>query len=459
MLLSESAGSQRRASAHSGRWRGGVTSSCPHSRGFFGEGGSPVKVLVVSDSYPPAAGGLERAVHALATGLAGDGTEVTVATLSRGGTASHSLEGLVVVHHLPGWTRFLRPFTSDPTHQFHPTAPDPALTRHLQRLVDRLQPDVVHAHGWILHSCLRLRLPRQTALVVTLHDYGLNCAKKTLVPANALDTVCPGPGITRCLRCASEFYGAPKAVPLVLGLAESQHLLDRVGLFLPISTAVAESCLEGVNPDRVAVIPSFVPDDVGDEGLGDEGLGNGTADFLPSTDYLLFIGAIGPHKGITTLLDAQRLMPTPIPLVVIGMQRPDTPSMTGDSERRVIVRTNAGHQQVMAAMRRARVVCVPSRWAEPQGLVAIEAMSAGTPVVASDIGGLRDVIDHNRSGLLVPPGNAAELARALELLLNDHALHTRLADGGRTRARAYTESTVLPQVRRAYARAISRRAV
>lgn len=411
-----------------------------------------MKVLVVSDSYPPAAGGLERAVHALATGLAGGGTEVTVATLSRSGTASHSLDGLVTVHHLPGWTRFLRPFTSDPEHQFHPTAPDPALTRHLQRLVDRLQPDVVHAHGWILHSCLRLHLPQRTALVVTLHDYGLNCAKKTLVPKNTLDTVCPGPGITRCLRCASQFYGAPKAVPLVLGLAESQHVLDRVTLFLPISTAVAESCLEGVDRDRVAVIPSFVPDDVSDEGRE-----NGTADFLPSTDYLLFIGAIGPHKGITTLLDAHRLMPTPIPLVVIGMQRPDTPPMIGDSERPVIVRTNAGHEQVMAAMRRARVVCVPSRWAEPQGLVAIEAMSAGTPVVASDIGGLRDVIDHNRSGLLVPPGNAAELARALQRLLDDQALHTRLADGGRIRARTYTESTVLPQVRLAYARAISLR--
>ncbi|MFE4498992.1 glycosyltransferase family 4 protein [Rhodococcus sp. NPDC056743] len=413
-----------------------------------------MKVLLVSDSYPPAAGGLERAVHALATGLACDGTEVTVATLSRGGTASKSLDGLVTVHHLPGWTRFLRPFTSDTAHQFHPTAPDPALIRHLQRLVDELQPDVVHAHGWILHSCLRLCLPRRTALVVTLHDYGLNCAKKTLVPKSALDTVCRGPGITRCLRCAGDFYGTPKAVPLVLGLAESRHLLNRVTLFLPISTAVAESCLAKVDPDRVAVIPSFVPDNVKDEGRR-----NGTADFLPSTDYLLFIGAIGPHKGITTLLDARQLMHTPVPLVVIGMQRPDTPPMIGDSERPVIVRTNVGHDQVMAAMRGARVVCVPSRWAEPQGLVAIEAMSVGTPVIASDIGGLRDVIEHEHSGLLVPPGNAYELARALERILEDQTLHTRVAEGGRIRARAYTESAVLPQVRRAYARAISQRAI
>ena len=424
-----------------------------HGRECFDEGDYPVRVLLVSDSYPPAAGGLERAVHALATGLAGDGTEVTVATLSRGSTASQSLDGLVAVHHLPGWTRFLRPFTSDAAHQFHPTAPDPALAWHLQRLVDELQPDVVHAHGWILHSCLRLHLPRRTALVVTLHDYGLSCAKKTLVPKSALDTVCPGPGITRCLRCARDFYGTPKAVPLVLGLAESQHLLDRVTLFLPISTAVAQSCLAGVDPDRVAVIPSFVPD-----AISDQGRGNGT-DFLPATDYLLFIGAIGPHKGITTLLDAHRLMHSPMPLVVIGMQRPDTPPMTGDSERPVIVRTDVGHDQVMTAMRGARVVCVPSRWAEPQGLVAIEAMSVGTPVVASDIGGLRDVIEHEHSGLLVSPGNAAELARALERLLGDQALHTRVAEGGRIRARAYTESTVLPQVRRAYARAISQRAI
>ncbi|OYD68851.1 glycosyltransferase family 4 protein [Rhodococcus sp. OK302] len=415
-----------------------------------------MKVLQVSDSYPPAKGGLERTVQALATGLSADGTEVSVATLGRNGAEPPSLDGSVTIHRLDGWTRFLRRFTADPSHQFHPTAPDPALVRRLQEIIDLQRPDIVHAHGWILHSCLRLRLPPTTALVATLHDYGLNCAKKTLVHRETLDTVCPGPSIRRCLACASAFYGAPKGVPLVLGLTESRHRLGRVTMFLPISAAVADACLKGVSPERFTVVPSFVPDTVSTEGQSVD-----TSDFLPHKDFLLFVGAVGPHKGIDTLLHAHRLMRNPIPLVVIGMLRPDSPPFhtpAGDSAARpVTVLTDLSHEQVIAAMRLSRIVCVPSRWAEPQGLVAIEAMTVGTPVVASDVGGLHEVVHHERTGLLVRPGNTQSLAAALDRLLEDPGLRTQLVDAGRIRAHDYTESTVIPDVRRAYTQALARR--
>ncbi len=48
-------------------------------------------------------------------------------------------------------------------------------------MITAFRPDIVHAHGWMLNTCLSLRLPRGCALVATLHDYGLNCAKKTMV--------------------------------------------------------------------------------------------------------------------------------------------------------------------------------------------------------------------------------------------------------------------------------------
>jgi len=80
------------------------------------------------------------------------------------------------------------------------------------------------------------------------------------------------------------------------------------------------------------------------------------------------------------------------------------------------------------------VHAVPSRWAEPFGLVAPEAMMRGTAVVASACGGLSEIVEHGRTGLLVPPENPDALATALLRLLSDRALTEELGRAGRERA-------------------------
>lgn len=78
---------------------------------------------------------------------------------------------------------------------------------------------------------------------------------------------------------------------------------------------------------------------------------------------------------------------------------------------------------------------VPSVWQEPFGLVAVEAQLLHIPVVAGDIGGLREIVKDEESGLLVPPGKPGALAAALERLLSDRALGERLAEKGAQSAR------------------------
>jgi glycosyltransferase involved in cell wall biosynthesis len=82
------------------------------------------------------------------------------------------------------------------------------------------------------------------------------------------------------------------------------------------------------------------------------------------------------------------------------------------------------------------VHAVPSRWPEPFGLTATEAMMRGTAVVASDIGGLSESVAHGTTGLRVQAGDESALADALSLVLADRALAERLGDAGRERARA-----------------------
>ncbi|WP_448638570.1 glycosyltransferase family 4 protein [Geodermatophilus sp. URMC 63] len=406
-----------------------------------------MRVLQVSDAFPPALGGLERYVASLSRRQAADGDEVVVATLeSPEAPAEEVVDGYRVLR-LRGLTRHLRRFAEDPGHAFHPTVPDPALARRLQRVVDELRPDVVHAHGWMLESAVVLRRPPSTALVATLHEYGAACARKTYTQTR---TGCPtGPRLGRCVACSREVYGLPKAALLSAGLRAVRPLHRRVDRWIAISGPVARANAPGLGGGaRVDVVPTFVDDGVAD------GARTPLALRVPDEPFLLFVGALGPHKGIDVLLEARELMRRPAPLVVLGTPRADTPDLDRPG---VVVHTDVPHEQVMAAWAAAAVGVVPSVWPEPFGQVAVECLAAGTPAVVSATGGLGEIVRDGVEGLLVPPADPRALAAALDRLLGDDALRARLAAAAPARAREYELGRVLPAIRRSYERALAAR--
>jgi glycosyltransferase involved in cell wall biosynthesis len=77
---------------------------------------------------------------------------------------------------------------------------------------------------------------------------------------------------------------------------------------------------------------------------------------------------------------------------------------------------------------------VPSLWAEPFGQVAVEAMAAGKPVIASAHGGLLDIVIHRATGILVTPGNSSTLNQAMVELLDNSGLRRQLGEQGYSRA-------------------------
>ena len=92
------------------------------------------------------------------------------------------------------------------------------------------------------------------------------------------------------------------------------------------------------------------------------------------------------------------------------------------------------------------------------GQVAVEAMLAGRPVVVSDVGGLRDIVEHGVSGLRVPAGDPDALATALDELIGDPVRATEMGAAGRARAARYQASAVAPQVIKVFDEVIERRA-
>jgi glycosyltransferase involved in cell wall biosynthesis len=397
-----------------------------------------LKILQLSDFYAPTVGGLERHVQALSLELTRRGHEVRVGTLAQQGLERELDDGGVRVHRLDGWYRRLQ--RSSEPRLFHPIAPDPGVIRNLTALMDEFDPDVVSVHSWVMYSYLAIADRYRAKVIASLHDYGAVCPKKTYIRR---DAVCAGAGALRCVPCAATQYGVAKGVVNATSMVASRRLHARVDRWVAVSRAVADASAPAAAGRPVELIPSFVPDQV---------LVEARAPVPPELasmagPYLIFVGALGRHKGLHTLLSAYERLAHRLPLVLMGTPRADTPSALPAGVR---LETNVPHARVMAAMAGAAVVVVPSEWPEPFGQTAVEAMLSRRPVVAGDVGGLRDVVIDGRNGLRVSPGDPAALARAIDSLLSDPALADRLGRNGGEDGKQYLCSAVVPQIEALY---------
>jgi glycosyltransferase involved in cell wall biosynthesis len=408
-----------------------------------------MRVLLATDCYPPPLlGGRDLHVRLLARELSERGHEVEVVTLAGPAGASVDIDGHVPVHRIAGWSRLLQRYYVDPSRPFHPTIPDPGMVAALAALVHDRRPDVVHAHSWIVHSFLPFLPSESTRLVMTLHDYGLECPKNTFVHRGA---VCHGSGLTKCLLCAGGQYGALRGAALTTGLRIMRRAHRKVDWYMAVSRAVAEACASRTARDRpITIIPPFVEDP------GATPTGTSRPDFVPPDgDYVMFAGALGPHKGVDVLLDAWTAMRSPVPLVLAGMHRHDSPCRFPPS---VILAEDVPHEDVLRGWAHCSLAVVPSCWPDPHPLVALEAMAAGRPVIASAVGGLPDIVEDGRTGILVPPGDVATLQGSIERLLADPELRHQMGERARERAADYLPAAVVPRIEEVYRKAIGQRA-
>ena len=303
---------------------------------------------------------------------------------------------------------------------------------------------MVHSHSWLNYSFFPLYSGRKgPAHVVTLHDYGMACPRKTLMRSGQAEQ-CSGPRIARCLSCAPEQYGLLKGSAITLSMRASRRLQHRADRYLTVSMATADGS-RGSLPADAEIVPHgpMVPDNLLQ--LAEE---TPRPDFLPAEDgFLMFAGALGLHKGVDVLLAAHRKMRNKLPLVLLGMPRQDTPTIDGPN---ITVVYNVPQPQVMASWIRASVAVVPSVWHEALGLVAVEAMIVGCPVVASGVGGLREILEHGSTGLLVPPRDPPALAEALDKLLDDPERRKRMGEAAKERSRDFGVRAVVPRILAVY---------
>ncbi len=410
-----------------------------------------MRILMASDFYPPFIGGAERQVQLLGQELHLRGHTVGVATVWHSGQPEQQDDAGVNVWRIRGLTTHVAWFSKDPRRRFHPPFPDPGMVWGLRRLLRQWRPELVHAHGWIAYSCAAALLGTSIPLVVSVRDYGYTCALRTLLHNG---NVCDGPAPAKCLNCAAQSYGLPKSAAAVAGVFAGRALLTRkIAATHSVSTFVQQtvrrdllrSGLGASKLDRESipdiVVPSFLVES------GDAALDQAYTDRLPDRPYILFVGALQPHKGLGPLLAAYERLENPPPLVLIGSVWPETPKQFPSG---VTVLHNVPHHVVMAAWKRSLFGVAPSVWPDPLPGVVREGMSKGIAMIASNIGGNTDMISDGETGLLVPPGDVAALAAAMRRLIDDAALREQLGQAGQRSARQYAAGAVLPRFEAIY---------
>lgn len=405
-----------------------------------------MRILFVTDFYHPYSGGVEIHVRTIAHELADRGHDVAVATLGTPGdepardrdgpvsvfTVAHSAERSGV-----GFTHEHRPWA--------PPFPDPLTMHGLRRVVRAYGPDVIHGHDWLARSVLPTTVSGGVPVITSLHYYTRTCAKKTLWYD---ERACVGPALGRCLACARDHYGAVRGTAVVLGLRAGAALEDRrTAGWISVSAATeAGNGLVGDSRSTVIANPLAQPAPRGVVDLPAE---------VPDGPFVLFVGDIRPEKGLRVLTAGVAHLRDrhgdTTPLVVAGER------MSGelDLPDNTIELGHVDHAVVQALWRAATVGVIPSLWPEPFGLVAIEAMAAGCPLVASDIGGLSEILADGRA-TLVEPGRAERLGDAIHELLTDPVRRAAQAERAEATVADYGVDTIVDAIEERYRSVIDR---
>ncbi|HJN85487.1 MAG TPA: glycosyltransferase family 4 protein [Patescibacteria group bacterium] len=332
--------------------------------------------------------------------------------------------------HPEGAYRFI---SSVETERLNPLAAPKTISRMLwsREAADQLaafikteRPDVAHLHNIYTQmspSILPVLKKYGVPTTITIHDYGITSANYSLFDDKGIDRIGSFGTVIRRRGVKRSFIASVIASTVFefhkrFGVYEKN--IDRMIFTTDYVRMLFK--VRGWKGDKGTVVPYVV-------NLGKEGL-------KPQADdgFIFFAGRLHKTKGVHILIEAARKTGLPIKIAGDGPDRKALQKQAG-AMTNIEFLGSIPRKTVLDYMRRARMVVVPSVWLEPFGLVALEPQGLGTPVIASKIGGLSEVLVHGQTGLYVEPEDVQGLAAAMQRLWDDPEEARRMGKLGKRR--------------------------
>jgi 1,4-alpha-glucan branching enzyme len=360
-----------------------------------------ITVLMLAWEYPPRIiGGLARAVCDLSRHLAAKGHEVHVITCTVSGSPAYEAAEGVHVHRVPV-LQSLRPVHfADWVFQMNVAFAD-----YAAKLLERLSADILHAHDWLVcYAATEMQHSFRLPLVSTIHatEYGRNGGRiesplQRRIHGLEQHLVRSSDQVITCSRAMHE------EVRRVFRLPEANMHMIPNGIDLP---AALEEERRPLQPhDRFMNLTGDAP-------------------------FIFFIGRLVREKGVQVLLKAMPLVWQTFPetsLVIAGEgpMREKLQQLAAPMGDRIRFTGFLAQTEKQYFLRQAELCVIPSLY-EPFGIVALEAMAAGTPVIVSATGGLAEIVEHEIDGLKASPGDHVSLARQIAGLLQNREQASKL---------------------------------
>jgi glycosyltransferase involved in cell wall biosynthesis len=407
-----------------------------------------MRIVICSSFFPPHhLGGAELVAYKQATALRALGHDVRVFCGRLGGHFWRS-RGAKVERDVFHTTRVsLAPQDISGT-SWDFRSPD--IRREFCRVLEAFSPDLVHVHNLVglslmmIDECHKRRLPT----VMTLHDYWGICFKNTLLKNNA--RLCHQGGLD-CLGCREVLTGN---LPLPTPVRNAHILLSlrKVSRFISPSRYLAEQyAANGIPREKISVIKN---------GIDVDNFAPPRRRHDPLT--LGFVGHLGKHKGLDILLHALSLIEAKkFRLLVVGTGEEVEPLKAFCRElglqRHVTFHGHVNNQRIASIYQQIDVLIVPSVWPENSPVTITEAMASGIPVIASEIGGIGELVEDGVTGFLVPVRDSQAMAERIRRFIDRPDLRQEMGQKGLARIQPYRLQSQVEQIVGVYREALDGR--
>lgn len=299
--------------------------------------------------------------------------------------------------------------------------------RTFMRLLEEIQPHIIHAHniyGGLTTSIIDAAQKKGIPVVMTVHDYKLICPSYLSLNHGIVCEDCRNGRFYHCLlnRCHKNTLFASTVYTAESYYNKWLRKYDSIRFLICPSRFLQSKLLDnGFSPERLIYLPNFID----------------FRSFMPSYDvgdYLLYVGRLSKEKGVMTLLKAVKKSNMQVKIIGDGPMKAELVAFVRDNKMsHVTFKGYKSGEELKELYQNAAFLVIPSEWYENAPMTILEAFAYGKPVIGSRIGGIPEMIEPNKTGMLFEVGNIDQLDECVQKLWSNKTMISNMGFDARNK--------------------------